>query len=138
MLLNLIAFACLDGLRIFLRVPAEVWGDMRVYLFLVFLGIPAIFLYNFFASYLRAIGNSVIPLVFLAVSSVLNIVLDLWFVVGLNKAVAGAAQATVIAQYISGVGIAVYTGCAFRRCARLQDRAPYAHRGSGKYSPIPR
>ena len=112
-LLNLIAFACLDGLRIFLRVPAEVWGDMRVYLFLVFLGIPAIFLYNFFASYLRAIGNSVIPLAFLAVSSVLNIVLDLWFVVGLNKAVAGAAQATVIAQYISGVGIAVYTWVRF-------------------------
>ena len=112
-LLNLIAFACLDGLRIFLRVPAEVWGDMRVYLFLVFLGIPAIFLYNFFASYLRAIGNSVIPLVFLAVSSVLNIVLDLWFVIGLNKAVAGAAQATVIAQYISGVGIAVYTWVRF-------------------------
>lgn len=112
-LLNLIAFACLDGLRIFLRVPAEVWGDMRVYLFLVFLGIPAIFLYNFFASYLRAIGNSVIPLVFLAVSSVLNIVLDLRFVVGLNKAVAGAAQATVIAQYISGVGIAVYTWVRF-------------------------
>lgn len=112
-LLNLIAFACLDGLRIFLRVPAEVWGDMRVYLFLVFLGIPAIFLYNFFASYLRAIGNSVIPLVFLAVSSVLNIVLDFWFVVGLNKAVAGAAQATVIAQYISGVGIAVYTWVRF-------------------------
>ena len=112
-LLNLIAFACLDGLRIFLRVPAEVWGDMRVYLFLVFLGIPAIFLYNFFASYLRAIGNSVIPLAFLAVSSVLNIVLDLWFVVGLSKAVAGAAQATVIAQYISGVGIAVYTWVRF-------------------------
>ena len=112
-LLNLIAFACLDGLRIFLRVPAEVWGDMRVYLFIVFLGIPAIFLYNFFASYLRAIGNSVIPLVFLAVSSVLNIVLDFWFVVGLNKAVAGAAQATVIAQYISGVGIAVYTWVRF-------------------------
>lgn len=112
-LLNLIAFACLDGLRIFLRVPAEVWGYMRVYLFLVFLGIPAIFLYNFFASYLRAIGNSVIPLAFLAVSSVLNIVLDLWFVVGLSKAVAGAAQATVIAQYISGVGITVYTWVRF-------------------------
>ena len=112
-LLNLIAFACLDGLRIFLRVPAEVWGDMRVYLFLVFLGIPAIFLYNFFASFLRAIGNSVIPLAFLAVSSVLNIVLDLWFVVGLSKAIAGAAQATVIAQYISGVGIAVYTWVRF-------------------------
>ena len=56
---------------------------------------------------MRAIGNSVVPLVFLAVSSVLNIVLDLWFVVGLHKGVAGAAQATVIAQHLSGVGIAV-------------------------------
>ena len=111
--LNLLAYACLDGLRLFLRVPAEVWGDMRVYLFWVFLGIPAIFLYNYFASFLRAIGNSVIPLVFLAVSSVLNILLDLWFVVGLGKGVAGAAQATVIAQVLSGVGIAVYAWARF-------------------------
>ena len=111
--LNLLAYVCLDGLRLFLRVPAEVWGDMRVYLFWVFMGIPAIFLYNYFASFLRAIGNSVIPLVFLAVSSVLNIVLDLWFVVGLGKGVAGAAQATVIAQVLSGVGIAVYTWARF-------------------------
>ena len=48
-----------------------------------------------------------VPLVFLAVSSVLNIVLDLWFVVGLHKGVAGAAQATVIAQYLSGVVLTV-------------------------------
>lgn len=58
---------------------------------------------------LRAIGNSVVPLAFLAVSAVLNIALDLWFVLGLNRGVAGAAEATVIAQYLSGVGIAVYT-----------------------------
>ena len=100
---------CLDGLRTFLRVPAEVWGDMREYLAVIFMGIPAIFLYNYFASYLRAIGNSVIPLVFLAVSAGLNIVLDLWFVIGLNRGVAGAAEATVIAQYLSGIGITVYT-----------------------------
>ena len=49
------------------------------------------------------------PLAFLAVSAVLNIALDLWFVLGLNRGVAGAAEATVIAQYLSGVGIAVYT-----------------------------
>ena len=107
-LLDLASFACLPLLQKFLQVPAEVWGDMRAYLFVVFMGIPAVFLYNFFASYLRAIGNSVIPLIFLAVSSVLNIALDLWFVIGLKRGVAGAGEATVIAQYLSGVGIAVY------------------------------
>ena len=108
-LLNVLAFVCLDGLRTFLRVPAEVWGDMREYLFVIFMGIPAVFLYNYFASFLRAIGNSVIPLIFLAVSAVLNIALDLWLVIGLDRGVAGAAEATVIAQYLSGIGIAGYT-----------------------------
>ena len=107
--LTALAFACLDALRVFLRVPADVWGDMRAYLFVIFMGIPAVFLYNYFASFLRAIGNSVVPLAFLAVSAVLNIALDLWFVLGLNRGVAGAAEATVIAQYLSGIGIAVYT-----------------------------
>ena len=108
-LLNILAFVCLDELRTFLRVPAEVWSDMREYLFVIFMGIPAVFLYNYFASFLRAIGNSIVPLAFLAVSAVLNIALDLWFVIGANRGVAGAAEATVIAQYLSGVGIAVYT-----------------------------
>ena len=107
-LLNVLAFACLDGFRTFLRVPAEVWGDMREYLFVIFMGIPAVFLYNYFASFLRAIGNSVIPLIFLAVSAVLNIALDLWFVIGLDRGVVGAAEATVIAQYVSGIGIVVF------------------------------
>ena len=108
-LLNALAFVCLNGLRTFLQVPAEVWGDMREYLFVIFMGIPAVFLYNYFASFLRAIGNSVIPLIFLAVSAVLNIALDLWFVIGLRRGVAGAAEATVIAQNLSGIGIAGYT-----------------------------
>ena len=108
-LLNASAFVCLDELRSFLRVPTEIWSDMRVYLFVIFMGIPAVFLYNYFASFLRAIGNSVIPLFFLAASAVLNIILDLWFVIGLNRGVAGAADATVIAQYFSGIGISIYT-----------------------------
>ena len=108
-ILNILAFLCLDGLRTFLQVPAEVWSDMREYLLLIFMGIPAVFLYNYFACFLRAIGNSVIPLAFLAVSAVLNIALDLWFVLGLKTGVAGAAEATVIAQYLSGIGIAAYT-----------------------------
>lgn len=77
----------------------------------------ATFLYNYFASYLRAVGNSVVPLVFLAVSAVLNIALDLWFVIGLNFGVAGAAGATVIAQYVSGIGIMI---CALLKCPQLR------------------
>ena len=108
-LLNIIAYICLDALKLFLRVPHEVWGDMRCYLLYIFMGIIAIFLYNFFAAYLRSIGNSVIPLVFLAVSSILNIILDLYFVLVLKMGVGGAALATVLSQYVSGIGIMLYT-----------------------------
>lgn len=107
--LNIIVYVSLNKLCAFLRVPDEVWPGMREYLFVIFMGIPAVFLYNYFASYLRAIGNSVIPLIFLAVPSVFNIVLDLWFVISLKMGVSGAAQATVIAQYLSGLGIMFYT-----------------------------
>lgn len=107
--LNVAAFLCLDGVRVFLRVEeAPIWALMRDYLAVIFWGIAATFLYNYFACYLRAIGNSVVPLAFLAVSAVLNIALDLWFVAGLHRGVAGAAEATVISQYVSGVGLAVY------------------------------
>ncbi len=116
-LLNLAAFACLDGIRVFLQVPEEVWGYMREYLAVIFWGITATFLYNYIASFLRAVGNSVVPLVFLAASSVLNILLDLWFVLELGQGVAGAARATVISQYISGVGIVIY---GMRRCPQLR------------------
>lgn len=57
---------------------------MRSYLMVIFAGMTAIFLYNFFAFLLRSLGNSVIPLVFLAISAFLNIGLDLWFVIGLK------------------------------------------------------
>lgn len=107
--LNILVFAGIDVILVFLQVPEEVQGLMREYLIVIFCGIAATFLYNYFASLLRAVGNSVAPLLFLAVSAVLNIVLDLWFVLGLRRGVAGAAQATVIAQYVSGMGIAVYT-----------------------------
>ena len=108
-LLNAAAFIALDGIRIFLRVPEEVWGTMRAYLAVIFCGIAATFLYNYFASFLRAIGNSVVPLIFLAVSAILNIALDFLFVLGLKRGAAGAAEATVISQYVSGLGLMAYT-----------------------------
>ena len=107
-ILNVTAFVLTGHIRFFLRIPDEVWPDMRSYLEVIFSGIFATFLYNYSASLLRAVGNSLVPLVFLAVSAVINIGLDLWFVTVLDRGVAGAALATVIAQYISGAGIAVY------------------------------
>lgn len=92
-----------------LQIPEEVYPLMYQYIRIIFSGILFVFLYNFFACLLRAVGNSVVPLWFLAVSSVLNIILDLWFVAGLGKGVEGAAAATVIAQMAAGIGIAVYT-----------------------------
>ena len=63
-------------------------------------------------------GSSVVPLIFLAVSAVLNIALDLWFVLEWKRGVAGAAEATVIAQYVSGIGIALYS---WIRCPQLRS-----------------
>lgn len=128
LVLNLAAYVSLDGIRVFLRVPTDVWGPMRSYLAVIFGGIAATFFYNFFASFLRAIGNSLVPLLFLAVSAVLNIVLDLWFILGFRWGVAGAAGATVLSQYVSGAGIACYAlfFCKelhpLRGCSRIRVR----------------
>ena len=108
-ILTVISYIFLNQLSVFLHVPHEVWGDMKGYLIVIFIGIPAIFLYNYFASYLRAIGNSMMPLIFLAVSTILNIALDLFFVIVLKLGVEGAAIATVISQYLSGIGISIYS-----------------------------
>lgn len=107
--LTILIFTGIDWIIWFLRTPDNIKPLMREYLMVIFGGMAGIFFYNFFASLLRSLGNSVVPLVFLAVSAFLNIGLDLWFVAGLDRGVAGAAQATVISQYVSGIGIAVYT-----------------------------
>ena len=100
---------CVDAIIRWMNIPLEIVDITRNYLILVFWGIPAIALYNFFGAYLKALGNSVVPLVFLGIATVVNIVLDLVLVVVYPFGTAGAAAATVIAQYISGFGIALYT-----------------------------
>lgn len=117
LLLNVLAFAGMEPILRLLQVPAEIQGLMRSYLMVVFCGITAVCLYNFFACLLRAVGNSLLPLLFLGLSAVLNIVLDLWFVLGLHWGVTGAAAATVLAQYVSGLGIALYV---WRSCPALR------------------
>lgn len=108
-LMNVAVFIWTEPVLHLLRIPKEVYPLMYTYIRIIFAGIMFTFLYNYFSCLLRAIGNSVVPLWFLAVSSVLNIILDIWFVAGMNRGVGGAAEATVIAQAVSGIGIAGYT-----------------------------
>lgn len=119
LLLNVLVCRNTEWILEFLQVPQQVYDGMRTYLEVVFTGMLATFLYNYFASLLRAAGESLIPLIFLAVCAVLNIVLDLWFVIGLDAGIAGAAVATVISQWISGIGIAFYT---WGRCPQFRLR----------------
>ena len=106
--LNAAVYAFLNPILHFLRVPAAVWGGMREYLLVVFAGLVATSVYNYLACLLRALGNSAAPLVFLGASALLNVGLDLLFVPVLGWGIAGAAWATVIAQYVSAEGMLVY------------------------------
>lgn len=108
MALTLLSQGLMHPILLLLRTPAELYGMTRDYLAVVFLGIFFVFLYNYYAFLLRALGNSVAPLYFLGAASALNIVLDLFFVRSLGRGLVGAAEATVIAQAVSGLGLGIY------------------------------
>ena len=108
LLLNLLVYVFFDPILRFLQIPGELYSSMREYLVIIFAGLIATFLYNFFACLLRALGNSVAPLWFLGASALLNIGLDLLFVLRFSWGIAGAAIATVFSQYVSGLGILAY------------------------------
>ena len=120
LVLNVVVYIFIDPILNFLRVPEEVWGGMREYLLIIFAGLLATSLYNFFSCLLRALGNSTVPLVFLAVSAILNIACDLLFVAVFHWGIAGAAYATIFAQYVSGIGILLYV--LFRCRSLLPER----------------
>ena len=107
--LNLLVMAfCRPILRL-LRTPGELMEMMHSYVWIIFMGLVFVFLYNYFAYLLRAVGNSVAPLYFLGSTALLNIVLDLVFVMVFRWGIGGAAAATVIAQAVSGIGLMAYT-----------------------------
>lgn len=91
-----------------LKIPDQLYDMTFSYVRIVFAGMFFIFLYNFFSFLLRSLGNSSTPLFFLAFSSILNIILDIYFIASLSLGIAGAALATVISQAISGIGISIY------------------------------
>lgn len=106
--LTIVSQGLMHPILMLLRTPGELYEMTRDYLAVVFWGIFFIFLYNYFAFLLRALGNSVAPLYFLGAASILNIALDLFFVCSLGRGLSGAAEATVIAQAFSGLGLGIY------------------------------
>ncbi len=88
-------------LLVFMSTPETVMPLATEYLRIYFLGILGLMLYNIGSAILRAVGDSVRPLIFLIITSILNILLDIVFVVNLHMGVTGAAYATIISQFIS-------------------------------------
>ena len=107
-LLCILAYLLLDQLLIWLQIPEEAYHHAKEYLSVIFSGILFVFLYNFFAAVLRSVGNTVIPLLILAVSALTNIGLDLAFILLFDMGVKGAAWATVAAQGVSALCVILY------------------------------
>lgn len=106
-IINVGVYLFMDPLISILQIPESIRQMTEEYMSVIFAGMFFVFIYNYFANLLRSVGNSVVPLVFLAISAVLNIVLDLLFVPVWEWGVFGAALATIIAQGVSAVGIAI-------------------------------
>ena len=117
--LNIAVFVWIDPILGWLSVPEDVYGMMRSYLVIIFAGIVFTFLSNFYSSLLRAVGDSMTPLIFFAVSAVLNIGLDLFCILVLDMGIEGAAFATVISQ---GTGAALIVRHTYRKRPELRPR----------------
>lgn len=107
-ILTIIGMIFLKPLLGLLNTPVEIIDEAYSYISVIVMFIIVMFAYNLCAGLMRAIGNSIMPLVFLIISSLLNIVLDIFFITQLNMGVQGAAVATVISQGVSVVLCIIY------------------------------
>lgn len=107
--LSITTFIFAEEFLIMIQTPAEILGDSTAYLRIIFAGLIFTFLFNGSASLLRALGDSKTPLYFLILSSIINIVLDLLFVIKFNMGVPGVAYATIIAQAVSSIMCLIYS-----------------------------
>ena len=98
---------CRDIL-VLLQTPEDIIEGAYSYIFVIFLGIPATYLYNLLSCTIRSLGDSTTPLIFLVFSSVVNVLLDLFTILVLDMGVAGAGWATITAQAVSGILCLIY------------------------------
>lgn len=107
-ILSILTTISAHPMLILINTPESILIDSKVYLQIIFAGFIFVFLFNACSALLRSIGDSKTPLYFLILAAVLNIVLDLFFVISLNMGVAGVALATIIAQGVSSVLCLIY------------------------------
>lgn len=98
----IVAILC-RHILVWMQTPEEVIEYSYVYIFTIFIGIPVTFLYNILAGFIRSIGDSMTPLIFLIISTLINVVLDVLFIAVFGMGVFGAALATILAQLLSGI-----------------------------------
>lgn len=108
LLINMLSFLLIGRMMAWLSIPPEAVALTETYLRIIIFGMIFVTVYHFFASALRSVGNTLLPLVFLGISALTNVVLDLIFVLGFGWGVSGAAWATVFAQALSAVLISLY------------------------------
>lgn len=95
--------ALCKNILVWMNTPGDIFEYAYIYILIIFWGIPASYLYNLLSGIIRSLGDSRTPLLFLLISSVLNIVLDLLCILTFQMGIAGAAAATVVSQLVSGV-----------------------------------
>lgn len=106
--MTIVSALCMDWLLTAMNTPQDMYAMAKEYIMIICLGMCFSIFYNFLASVLRAIGNSVLPLVFLVISAILNVVLDIVFIVTFQWGVGGAAYATIISQGVSALLCLLY------------------------------
>ncbi|MDO4977646.1 MAG: MATE family efflux transporter [Eubacteriales bacterium] len=106
-LFTIIGILLVKPMLLFMSTPDDVMGEASTYLRIYFSGIAGLLIYNMGSGILRAVGDTKRPLMFLILTSVINIILDLFFVIVLHMGIAGVAYATIISQFISAVLILI-------------------------------
>ena len=137
--MTLVVVAVCRPVLVLMQTPEEIFEYAYVYIMIVFWGIPCTFLYNILAAIIRSLGDSKTPVIFLAISSGINIVLDLVFVLVFDMGVEGPAIATVLAQGISGIICLWYMYRKFPvlHASREEWRPEFSYMGKLCYIGIP-
>lgn len=123
-IINALIFIYITEIINWMRIPEEIFELAYTYLYIIFIGFSFTFIYNYFTCLLRAIGNSKVPLIFLASSALLNIILNIIFIVFLHLGVAGSALGTIISQFLCALGLVIYT---IKKCPELLPQKQHLH-----------
>ena len=108
LVMTLLCALLMRPLLLAMNTPEEIFGEAYTYIMIISIGLFATVLYNLTSAYLRAVGNSRVPLYTLLFSAALNVVLDLVLIINFHMGVAGAAIATVVSQLLSGLVCLIY------------------------------